>query len=98
MESWAQQQVAGMSEQAQPSWADIDTSHQVNALFWRLLCSQQTGDNYAYRLNMQEPGHQHINLLNLAKQLADLPAKQPVASVLEGCTLHRKQIMRYTSC
>ena len=44
---------------------------------------------------MQESGQEQIDLLQLAKQLADLPARQPVANVLEGCSLQRRQIMKY---
>lgn len=41
-----------------------------------------------------EPAPQQVDLLQLAQQLADLPARQPVTDVLEGWTLQRKQIMR----
>lgn len=52
-------------------------------------------------MNVQEARQQQNDPLKIAKQLADLPAKQPVAAVLQGCKLQRKQIMRYmprTSC
>lgn len=46
-------------------------------------------------LNVQEPGQDQVDLLQLAKQLADVPARQPVTNVLEGRTLQRRQIMKY---
>jgi len=44
---------------------------------------------------MQEPTCIPVDLLKLAKQLADLPATAAPSVVLEGSSLKRRQIMRY---
>ncbi len=43
---------------------------------------------------MQEPTHTQVDLVKLAKQLADLPATAAPSVVLEGSSLKRRQIMR----
>ena len=48
-----------------------------------------------FQIMAQEAGQQQNDPLKIAKQLADLPVQQPVATVLQGCKLQRKQIMRY---
>ena len=45
---------------------------------------------------MQEPTHTQVDLVKLAKQLADLPATAAPSVVLEGSSLKRRQIMRYS--
>ena len=44
---------------------------------------------------MQEPTRTPVDVLKLAKQLADLPVTAAPSVVLEGSSLKRRQIMRY---
>lgn len=43
---------------------------------------------------LQMPTQTQVDLLKLAKQLADLPANGSLSAILEGCSLKRRQIMR----
>ena len=101
LDTWVQEQVANVARDAPVSWSDVEVNAQVS-----LHC--QNLDIHAIRITslcmlhismrvqtMQELKHTPVDLLKLAKQLADLPATAAPSVVLEGSSLKRRQIMRY---
>lgn len=74
---------------------DVDSPLQVKYTIVSLLSVRLCSHHVYMSCCQAESSPQQIDLLQLAQQLADLPARHPVTDVLEGWTLQRKQIMRY---